>query len=397
LVELPPPQVDVAKPLLRKIADQLEYTGNLQATDVVHVRARVSGYLKSIDFQDGETVEEGEQLFLIDPAPFEAARDSAEANLRKAEAALKFAEAELERTKPLVKRGALSAQELDVKDANVATAKADVDAAEAARKQAQLNLDYTKIAAPIGGRIGRHMVDVGNLVEAQSTILVTIERYEPIYAYFSVSESDMMLMRELPGEGVSSATEVRFQTRSDDAVMPPDRAAGLKVQLGLPGDEGYPYTGSLDFTQLGVDPSTGTQLRRATFENQDQQLVPGMFVRIRVPIGSQKERLLVPERAVGVDQTGEFVLVVNDESKVEKRPVKLGLSIGGMRVVDRGVEVVDRIVINGLQRARPGQAVTTTDKGSELPGAAASLIAPPVEADAAPRAEAAVARTTRGD
>jgi RND family efflux transporter MFP subunit len=375
----PPPEVSVAKPLERELVDQLEYTGNLQATDTVQIRARVNGYLKSINFKDGDTVQAGDLLLVIEQDSFEAALASAQASQQKAEASLKFAEAELKRTTPLVKRGALSEQELDVKVADVATATADVAAAKAAVRQAELNLSYTRVVAPISGRISRHMVDVGNLVNAQETILTTIESYEPIYAYFGISESDMLLMRELPGKAASSSGEAKPQ-----------------VLLGLPSEEGYPHQGELDFTQLGVDPSTGTQLRRAIFPNADRQLVPGMFVRLRVPIGSAKPRILVPERAVGVDQRGEYVLVVNGDNVVEYRPVDLGINSAGMRVVEKGVKADEWIVVNGLQRARPGAPVTPKQT-EELPGVAASMLKLPSPNESSPRIEATASTSEAGE
>ncbi|WP_425613504.1 efflux RND transporter periplasmic adaptor subunit [Anatilimnocola sp. NA78] len=362
----PPPKVSVAKPLMVKLADELEYTGNLQATDSVQIRARVNGYLHKIHFRDGQTVEEGQLLFEIEEAPFIAALDSAKAGELKARAALALADAELKRTEPLVDRGALAVQELDVKKAGVSTAQADLAAAAATVEQAGLNLGYTKIKAPLSGRIGRHMVDQGNLVEAQSTILTVIEKYHPIHAYFNISESDVAI---LPRQNVA-APSVEEQPATIDDLNKDSRAP---VFLGLPNEVGYPHEGRLDYTQLGIDPGTGTQQRRAIFLNADQQLIPGSFVRIRVPYGHEKPRLLVPERSVGVDQRGEYVLIVNDKNIVEDRRVVLGSSRSGLRVVASGLKPDERVIVNGLQRVRPTSEVIAEEE-KVLPGVDPELV-----------------------
>ncbi|QDU29770.1 Efflux pump periplasmic linker BepF [Anatilimnocola aggregata] len=362
----PLPNVTVAKPLVVRLTDELEYTGNLQATDSVQIRARVNGYLDKIHFRDGDTVKEGELLFEIEKAPFVAALNSAKAGQLKAEANLALAEAEFKRTEPLVERGALAVQELDVKRANVATAKADVDSAKAAVQQATLNLEYTQVKSPIGGRISRHMVDMGNLVEAQTTILTMIEKYTPIHAYFNVSESDVAVLPQqmegspTPDEQPTTAEELKNDKR------PP-------VFLGLPSEVGYPHEGRLDYTQLGIDPRTGTQQRRAYFLNANQQLIPGSFIRIRVPFGDESPKLLVPERAVGVDQRGEYVLIVNVKNVVEERRVVLGSNRSGLRVVLSGLQPDERVIINGLQRVRPTSEVTT-EEATELPGVDPELV-----------------------
>jgi RND family efflux transporter MFP subunit len=367
----PPPGVTVAKPLVAELTEELEYTGNLQATDAVQIRARVGGYLHKINFKDGQTVEEGDLLFEIEEAPFQAALDSAKASLLKAEANLALAEAELKRTSPLVDRGALSVAELDVKKAAVATANADVASAQANVEQAELNLGYTKVRAPLSGRIGRHMVDIGNLVEAQISILTTIEKYQPIHAYFNVSESDVPLLPkqvQLPAT-VSQSPDDNSKYEAIELGQDPRPA----VFIGVPGENGFPHEGRLDFTQLGVDPSTGTQQRRAIFLNKDRALVPGLFIRVRVPFGEKSPRLLVPERAVGVDQRGEYVLVVNAENIVEDRRVELGGARSGLRIVKSGLKPDERVIVNGIQRARPASPVTPTE-ATELPGVDPELV-----------------------
>jgi RND family efflux transporter MFP subunit len=348
----PPAAVTVAQPVEREIVHQLEFTGTTRSIEAVDVRARVTGYLQRIAFKDGAEVKAGDLLFVIEPAPFEAALDSAKAALQKADASLGLAQADLARTEPLVKRGALTAQELDVKRADVATALADVASAKAALRQAELDLAYTQVKSPIAGRVSRHMVDVGNLVQPGETVLTRVESYDPIHVYFSVSESDVT-------EFLRSNSEKARQSLRDN---PP------ALFMGLSGEDGFPHEGKLDFTELGVDPQTGTQMRRGEFPNADQKLVPGLFARVRLPIGSPEPALMIPDRAIATDQRGEYVLVVNEKNTVEYRLVKLGMRVAGMRVVSDGLQANEWIVINGLQRARPG-AVVNPERTTDLPEA----------------------------
>jgi RND family efflux transporter MFP subunit len=353
----PPPQVTVAQPVQHEIVRQLEFTGATRAMESVDIRARVMGYLKSIEFKDGDVVEAGKLLFVIEQAPYEAALDAAKATLQRAEASLALAKADLARTEPLVGRGA-TAQELDVRRANVATSAADVASAKAAVRQAELNLAYTEIRAPISGRTSRHMVDVGNLVQPGTTVLTHMEAYDPIHVYFSVSEADVM---QFLHANTASAME---QIRSN----PPT------LYMGLADEQGFPHQGKLDFAELGVDPQTGTQMRRGEFPNPDGKLVPGLFARVRLPIGEPKPGLMVPDRAISSDQRGEFVLTVNDKDIVEHKPVTLGMRIGRMRVVSEGINPEDWLIVNGLQRGRPGapvkpEKVTELDETKDLQAA----------------------------
>jgi RND family efflux transporter MFP subunit len=337
----PPPAVTVAQPVERQITHQLEFTGTTRAPETVEVRAKVMGYLEKIDFQDGAQVKAGDLLFVIEQGPFEAALDSAEAALQKAEASLVLAKADLARTEPLVQRGALTAQELDVKRADVATAAADVASAKAAVRQAELDLAYTQVKSPVTGVASRHMVDVGNLVEPGTTVLTRVEAFDPIHVYFAVSEADVLEFLRLRGD--MSLESIREN--------PP------VLYMGLSAEEGFPHEGKLDFAEAGVDPDTGTQMRRGVFPNPDRKLLPGLFARVRLPVGDPQPGLMIPDRAVAADQRGDYVLVVNDKNIVEYRPVKLGMRVGPMRVVAEGVGPQDWIVINGLQRARPGAPV----------------------------------------
>lgn len=360
----PAPTVFVANPIKMPFVEKLEFTGNLRATETVELRCRVSGYLEKIHFKDGDDVEKGDLLFTIEQEPFKIALELAKAAHEKAEANLRLAKAEMDRTEPLVQRGALSVQERDLKSADMALATADVNSALASIRQAELNLAYTEIRAPISGRIGRRLVDERNLVEAQMTTLTTIECFAPIFAYFGVSENDMLLIDKAAKEhGKSEATG--------------------KVKLSISNDGNFSFSGDLDFTQLGVDQGTGTQLRRATFKNLDKQLKPGMFVRVQVSLGEEQPRIMVPERAVSVDQQGEYLLVIVDKeiegklmkNVVERRDVKLGTSEHGLRVVDDGVTLSDTLVVNALQKARIN-AVVEPQIAKELPGVEKEFLNP---------------------
>jgi RND family efflux transporter MFP subunit len=346
----PPPQVTVAKPVQRDVADSMTFTGWTQATATVDLRSRVNGYLERVEFKDGAMVQEGDLLFVIEQEPFNTAMAAAQAELQKAKAALQLGESEFARTKQLVARQASTQAELDVSAAQLETAKANVAAAEATVRKAKLDLQYTEIRAPLSGQIGMHLVDPGNLVQAEQTLLAKIEAIDPIYAYFSVGESDLLKIMELSrqrGKGVEEVQE-----------HPP------KLYLGLADEEDFPRQGHFDFSERRIDRQTGTALRRGVFDNKDRQLIPGLFVRIRAPLGEPQPRLLVEERAVSADQRGDYLLVVNDKNEVEYRPVKLGLTTEGMRVVENGVTADDLIVVNGLQRARPGIKVDPQVEGA---------------------------------
>lgn len=337
----PPPEVTVAQPLLAPVAETIEFTGTLEPRQTVEIRARVTGYLQRVAFEDGASVQEGDLLFVIEQEPFEADVESAEAALQKAEAGEQLAKANLQRALQLKKDSAIAEQEVDAANAEVATAAANVKSSQAALKKAKLDLGYTEIRAPISGRIGRHLVDVGNLINKEQTPLAVIENIDPIYAYFNVSEAVLLRFMAL----------VRDKKLPDPAVTPP------AMSLALQNDTDFPHQGHLDYTDLGVDPSTGTIRRRAIFPNPDRQLLPGLFVRLQAEIGDPVPKFLVEERAICRDQRGDYLLVVNDENVVEYRPVRLGAQTDSLRVVETGIDTNDSVVVNGLQRARPGSEV----------------------------------------
>ncbi|QDV32222.1 efflux RND transporter periplasmic adaptor subunit [Tautonia plasticadhaerens] len=365
----PPPAVEVATPVERPVTDYLEFTGSTRAIATVELRARVNGYLEEIHFEDGSTVEEGQLLFTIEQAPYRTKLAMAEADLARARAALQLAEGELGRLRTLVRRDAGTVQELDIKQAERESAVAGLAAAEAAVEDAELQLAYCEIRAPIAGRIGRHLVDTGNLVQAEMTSLAIIERFDPIYVYFTLSEGDLL---DLQSE----------QDPNQAAPSSPLGEGERVLEVGLGGEQGYPYTGRLDFADLGVDPGTGTLQLRGIFPNEDGRLLPGLFARVRTAVGAARPRLLVPDRALGTDQRGDYVLVVGDEDVVEYRSVTIGRSLDGMSVITSGLEGDERVVVNGVQFARPGAPVDPQPSdAAEGPEAVA-------EADAEAEAEA---------
>lgn len=338
----PPAPVSVAYPLERMVTEYAHATGTTRAVNTVELRSRVSGYLDAIHFQDGDMVTEGQLLFEIDPVPYEAILASARAELAKSEAHLRLAEAQLARTQQLAARNATTADALDIDEAEAASAAADVEASQAAIRQAELNVEYTKIHAPITGRIGRHLVDIGNLVQVEQTELARIESVNPIHAYFTVNENDL----------------IRLRSSNQVSGAPVSQGEPLRIEMGYGPGQDYPYSGTMDFREFGIDPTTGTTLRRAVFDNPEGNLLPGLFVRVRAAVGQPKPGLLVDERAIGRDQRGDYLLVVDKDDVVEYRPVTLGPADGGLRVISKGLNPGERVIVNGLQRARPGSKVT---------------------------------------
>jgi RND family efflux transporter MFP subunit len=341
----PPPQVTVDLPVEEDVQEYFKTIGRTRALSTVELRSRVSGYLDSINFEDGQLVEKDQLLFVIEKAPYEALVQSAQAALAKAQANLELARRQLARTEPLVSRNAVAESELDQAVAERDAAQADVLAAQAALREANLNLGYTEIRAPFAGRIGRHQVDLGNLVAPSETLLATLESVDPIQAYFTVSESDLL----------------HFLKMQQNGELPTDTE--IPVDMAFGNSDDYRFHGKIDFLQFGVDPGTGTTERRALFQNADQQLRPGLFVQIRVPVGKPVRRLLINERAIGASQQGDYVLVVDAENKVVYHPVELGDIYGDKRVILKGLKPDERVIVEGLQRARPGSVVTPEEAG----------------------------------
>lgn len=398
--EPPPPEVVVSRPVRRAVTNYLERTGTVQPSERVELRARVKGFLKERKVRDGAEVKTGQLLFVIDEQPFQVKLEQAKAKEAEADAALRKAErskdrevarslldldisqltlAKLEegRTRSLVARNAGSREDLDRAEAarrkaeaqvesdrahleqteadhetNILAARSALAAARADVRNAEIDLGYCRIASPIDGRINAREFDIGNYVgEGSSTVLATVLKSDPIYAYVSVSEDDLLDLRTLPGHGP------------------------VPMEMGLGGEQGYPHRGRVDYTDPSVDTGTGTLRVRGIFDNAKSEVTPGLFARVRIPIATVGDALLVPDRALGSDQAGSFLLVVGKEDKVERRTIRPGAVDEGMRVVSGQVGPDDRVVVDGLLRARPGMKVSP--KAEEAPAGPVAAADPP--------------------
>ena len=354
----PPPKVKVVQPVAREIVEWDEYTARLDAVDSVEVRPRVSGYLQSIHFQDGAIVKKGDLLFLIDPRPYEAALHHAEADAELAKSRLALARKNFARAADLLKSHAISQEESDIRESNLRQAEASVEEAQAAVDAARLDVEFTRVSAPIGGRVGRKLVTEGNLINGgvgtQGTLLTTIVSLDPIYAYFEADEGSLLKYNRLARLGQ----------------RPSSRDYKNPVHVALADEEGFPHPGVMDFVDNQVDRGTGTIVGRALLPNSDLSLLPGLFARLRLPGSGQYQAILVPDEAIGSDQSQRFVYVIDGEDKAQYRTVKTGPLIDGLRVVREGVGPEDRVIVAGLQRVRPGVKVDAQQETIPPPPAA---------------------------
>jgi RND family efflux transporter MFP subunit len=354
-VEPPAPEVTVSKPLVQNVTDYLEFTGSTKAIEEIEIRARVKGFLESVHFEDGDFVTKGQLLFNIDPKPYKAAVESARGRLGKHQAQLERAQKEYQRNLTLFKQNAASEANVVKWKSEVDESKAAVVTAQAALDKTRLDLGYCTINSPISGRISRKQVDVGNLVGAgEHTLLTTIRQQAPIYVYFSMNERDLL--------------RIMKKARAEDITA--DKPDKILLEVGLANETGFPHKGHLDFVDSTVDPGTGTMQLRGLFDNPGPPyyMVPGMFVRVRMPVAERKNALLVTERALGMDQGGRYLLVVENENKVEQRYVKIGALRDGKRVIIEGLKPEDQVVVKGIQRAIPGAKVTPKQAQAEEPG-----------------------------
>ena len=349
----PPPEVTVAKPRVQKLVEWTEFTGRFEAVDWVDVRARVSGYVSTIDFQDGQIVDKGESLFLIDPRPFEAALARARADLASAQAQLQLANIQFDRVAKLAGSPAFAQTNYDQRLQERQAAEASLGAAQAAVEQAKLNLDYTQISAPVGGRISDRRVDIGNLV-TETTLLTTIVSQSPIYFVFDMSEADFLAYQRavLAGE------------------LPSTLDHSTIVNVKLVDEEDWSRRGRMNFVDNVVDKAAGTVRARAEFLNTDFLIQPGQFGTIRIPGSPEYPAILIPDEAIVTDQAQKLVMIVTDDDRIEPRVIRPGPSELGLRIVRDGLDASDRIVINGLIRIRPGMQVTPQPGRIELPEAA---------------------------
>jgi RND family efflux transporter MFP subunit len=342
----PPPKVTVAQPLHQAVTDYLELTGNTQAIYTVQLVARVAGYLEQVLFQDGQIVKKGQPLFLIQ-------RNTYEDNLRRAEAAiaqyraqLQYAESQFARYSSLIQDSAIARSDLDNWSYQRDLAQANLRSAESQRDLAKLDLDYTRVTAPFDGRMDRRQVDPGNLVgSGGSTVLASINQIDPIYVYFTISDHDLARLRKR-ARGIPGSADSR----------------NWSVQVGLPGEDGYPHQGHLDFAAISLTTTTGTLLMRGILPNRDGGILPGLYARVRVPL-EQKASLVVPEVAIGHDQQGSYVFVVNEKNVVERRSVKTGPTVDALRAIDDGLTGKEWVIVNGLLKAGPGRHVTPERAG----------------------------------
>jgi RND family efflux transporter MFP subunit len=337
-----PPPVSVAKPVVKDIQEWDDFIGRFEAVDQVDVRARVSGYLEKVHFTDGALVKVGDPLFTIDPRPYKAALDQAEATVISAQVRLEYAQNDLDRAETLRRTGNIPEQVFDQRRQNVLTARADLDRANAAVRQARLDLEFTEIKAPLAGRISRKLVSEGNLVNANQTLLTNIVSLDPIHFYFDVDERSYLAYVAMAQGGT------RVSSRDN-----PNR-----VLVALTNEREPSREGKMDFVDNRIDAASGTMRGRAVFENKDLSLTPGLFGRLRLVGSPVYKGVLVPDEAIGADQDRRVVFVVGADNVVTMKPVRPGPRIDGYRVIREGLTGDETIVVNGLVRVRPGAKIT---------------------------------------
>lgn len=341
----PPPKVTVATVEQRELVEWDEFTGRTEAVEFVEVRPRVSGHIEAIHFKSGQMVKKGDVLFAIDPRWHRAEFSRRQAEFEQARVRLQNAEREAGRTAQLLANRAISTEEGDARSSRFLEAKAALLAAEAARDSAKLDLEYTEIRSPIDGRVSRELVSVGNYVSGlpgSATMLTTVVSVDPIYVYADVDENSLLKFN-----GLIRANKIAS-----------NREGKVPVELQLADEDGFVHRGQIESFDNKLDPNTGSILLRALFPNAEGRIVPGLFARIRVPGSAKYPALLVDERAIGTDQAQKFVLALTSSNTVAYRPVNLGAAVDGKRIVRSGLQAGEKIVINGLQRVRPGAPVT---------------------------------------
>ena len=357
-----PPQVTVAKPVVRNVVEHAEFTGRAAAIQYVEIRPRVGGYIVEIPFKEGEVVHKGDQLFLIDPRPYKAALDQAVGQLNLAQSAQHLAEENFKRAQDLIQTKVSSKQDFDTALSARNQANARLVSAKADAESAQLNLDFTRITAPVDGRISRALVTLGNLVQADSTLLTTIVSVDPIYVLADIDERQWLAYATLVREG-------RLQSA---------RTGEVPIDAGLGDEVGFPHSGVIDFVDNQINAATGTLLIRGVFPNGNGALLPGMFLRVQVATSPPFDAVLINDDAIGSDQGRKYIYVVGADSKAERRDVTLGQMNGGLRIVKEGLKPDESVIINGIIRVRPGVTLKA-EQGTMTPQAAAtnkSVVAP---------------------
>lgn len=352
----PPPVVTVAPVAERELVEHEEVVGRTDAVDSVEIRPRVSGYIQEVRFQAGQKVKKGDVLFVIDPRTRQAAFERAEAELRRAQISLDNAKAEAARAERLLGTKAISKEESDTRAWKLADAQAALLAAQAARESARLELEFCEVRSPIDGRVSRALVTPGNNVsgvDGNTTLLTTVVSVDPIYVLSDVDE----------------ATALRFKRLAQQQGLQRDAQGRVAVEMGLADEPNFPRKGFVESVDNRLNPETGSILVRMSFPNPDELLIPGLFVRARIPVGQPQKTLLISDRAIGTDQSQKFVLTLTATNTLAYRPVKIGPAVDGQRVIREGLQAGEKVVVNGLAKVRPGMPVTPENE-STAPAAA---------------------------
>ena len=335
----PPPEVSVATVLSKQVHQWDTFNGRIAAVESVELRPRVSGYVQRVAFKEGQEVKKGDLLFVIDPRPYRAALDQAQAQLERARSEARLAKTQDTRAQALVEAKAISREEFETRKAATAQGDAGVRAAEAAVAAARLDLQFTQVRAPIDGRAGRAMITEGNLAQTDSTLLTTLVSQDPMYVYFESDEQTYLRYAELARQGK--------RTRSSNP-----------VRIGLANETGFPHEGTVDFVDNQVDPTTGTIRARAVLPNPDRMLTPGLFARVQVEGSGEFKAMLIDDKAVITDQDRKFVYVLGPDNKAVRKDVELGRMIDGLRVVSSGLAATDKVIVHGVQKVfMPGMPV----------------------------------------
>ncbi len=373
-----PPEITVAQVIHRPLREWQEFSGRLQAVNTVEIRPRVSGYIDRVGFQDGARVKTGQLLFQIDPRPFQAEVDRLLAERSRSVSDLELAQANRARAERLIGAHAISREDYEREVAAVSSAQGALGSIDASLQEARLNREFTEVRAPIDGHVSRAIVTAGNLVTS-SSLLTTLVSDDPVYVYFDADEQTYLRY--------AKAERASGRPGAAPASAAPASAAPASVFIGLVDEQGYPHQGKLDFVDNQVDPATGTIRARASLANPDGRYTPGLFARVRLVGGENRDSVLVEDRAVGTDLSKKFVLTLTADNRVEYRLVQLGPEIDGLRVVEQGLGPDEIVVVNGMQHVRPGQTVAPTRVSMSEDGAGLTQVAD--------QAQPAVATRTR--
>jgi RND family efflux transporter MFP subunit len=368
-----PPSVSVSYPVEQEITDFVDFTGRTAAVDSVEVRARVWGYLDKVNFKEGALVKKGDLLIQIDCRTYQAALNQAEGNLASMEARVQRLEADFNRAQRLVKSGALSREDFDKTVGDRGESIASLAALRAAVQQAKLDLEFTRLTAPVNGRVGRALVTEGNMVQSGQlggTLLTTIVSVDPMYVYFDMDERTVLRVQQLVRD-TKALKDEKPETNGKNSSPWLVHHDAVQVFLGLANETGFPHEGTIDFVDNQINPKTGTLRVRGVFPNKDEALTPGLFARVRLPLGHPRQALLVSDRAIDADQGQKILYVIDKDHKVTSRPIRVGARHDRLRVIEDGLKPGELVVVNGLQQVRPG--VIVEPKIENMPGQNAKL------------------------